>query len=477
MIQRISDFLGVEHNFFESRGIHDPFINIDSELFIDPQLLVTATTTEFVDSRKRIEKYFEDIITLISASQSEGDRAWRRSRELLTFKELKGLSIGYSKHSGDGNAIGPKLANVLTRTASEIIALGIKDPAIFELLGLFEEGFGADRLSDMTSRIIAENIFRYSERITKELDLKKEVEFTTRFGKFRLLIHPYGRKPVLFLPKEILRDLPIALDWEEIDYVVSFNQELRDRLNQLVGEVWGRKGRPKKRDYKALFLSHPEKLKELVDLYKKKGSKPYDFDTDPDGKEVWYHLGREFASNNPLSLVVKTPKTIEETEKVVEQIIVQFKKNIELNGLNKHLYAAGRHRPEKYAQLLFLSTADTYCKANDLDLSPEVNSGSGSIDFKVSRGYILRVLVEIKLSTNGNILHGFSVQLPTYESSESANRSFLVIIQVSKNNSQIKEVIRLRDAAIQQGKHAPNISVINGLLYPSASKREKFINQ
>lgn len=470
MIQRISGFLGLDHNLFEKQGIYDPFIGIDAEIFIDPQLLDSARTPEFADARIKIEKYFNDIIILLSASRKEGDIAWRKSRTLLVFRELKGLAIGYSKKSDDGNAVGPKLADALVHTASEIINLGIKDPAIFELLGLFEEGFGADRLSDMISQIIVENIYKYSERITREFGLRGVEKYQTKFGDFRLLIHPEGRKPILFLPKELLRDLPIALDREGIDYVVRFNQELRDRLNQIVGGVWGRY-KPKKSDYKALFLSRPERLKELVELYKKKGSSPYDFDTDPDGKEVWFEYGQKFANDNPLSFKKKEIRDIDDVINVVELIILQFKKNIESNGLNKHLYVKGRHRPEKYAQLLFFSTADAYCKANDLDLSPEVNSGTGSIDFKISKGYEKRVLVEIKLSTNGRICHGFSKQIPTYEQSESTQSSFLVIIQISKNMGQIKAVLKLRDENNKNGIHTPTIHVINGLIYPSASRR------
>lgn len=470
MIQRISDYLGIKHELFEFAGVYDPFVGIDAEIFIDPQLLETAKTPEFIDARKKIEKYFTDVITLITASDSEGDRAWRKARSLLTFKEVKGLSIGYGKKSDDGNAVGPKLANVLVHSAAEIIGMGIKDPAIFELLGLFEDDFGADRLSDMISRIVVENIFNYSERITKELKLKGAVEYPTRYKKYTLLIHPEKGKPILFLPIELLRDLPVALDRDGIDYVVRFNQELRDKLNQMVGGVWG-KHRPKKSDYKALFFSRPDKLKEIVEIYNRKIPTPYDFIRDPDGKEVWFKYGQDFARSNPLILIKRETESIEKVENVVEQIILQFKKNIESNGLNKHLYALGSHRPEKYAQLLFFSTADAYCKANDLDLSPEVNSGTGAIDFKISKGYGKRVLVEMKLSTNGNITHGFSKQLPTYEQSESTKRSFLVIVQVSKNMGQIRAVLKLKDESNKRGIHIPKIYIINGLLFPSASRR------
>lgn len=56
----------------------------------------------------------------------------------------------------------------------------------------------------------------------------------------------------------------------------------------------------------------------------------------------------------------------------------------------------------------------TYCKANNVDLSPETNNVRGSIDFKLSRECNQKVLVKVKLSSNNQLEHGFEVQLPIY---------------------------------------------------------------
>ncbi|MEZ6192419.1 MAG: hypothetical protein R3C45_14180 [Phycisphaerales bacterium] len=74
---------------------------------------------------------------------------------------------------------------------------------------------------------------------------------------------------------------------------------------------------------------------------------------------------------------------------VVFKVIDHFKQLVENNGLNEVIYPC----KEKASQLLFFAIADAYCRANNLDLSPEVDSGRGPVDFKVSSGSDIRVLV------------------------------------------------------------------------------------
>ena len=61
--------------------------------------------------------------------------------------------------------MGKMLRNQILRTAKEIVDAGIKDPEFFELLGLFEEGIGPDRISDMVGRIIIDDLYKYTDRV------------------------------------------------------------------------------------------------------------------------------------------------------------------------------------------------------------------------------------------------------------------------------------------------------------------------
>ena len=90
----------------------------------------------------------------------------------------------------------------------------------------------------------------------------------------------------------------------------------------------------------------------------------------------------------------------------------------------------------------------------------------------MSRGYINRVLVEVKLSTSSKIYDGDAAQLKAYEDSENTNRSFYVVIRVSKTINQLKRIQTLHQLSVKEGKRAPHLIIIDGLVKPSASHRK-----
>jgi hypothetical protein len=471
MAQQLSTYLGVKSNDLENAGVLDTVIGVDTHLFVDPLLLNSAKTPEFKASRQKVEKHYEEILLLLSKSEKRDDRAWRGAQERLVFRELPGTAIGYSAKSDDGRGIGPVLGNRLLESAWEIIKLGISDPVIFELLGLFEEDFGADRLSDMTIRIIRHDLYEYTDRTSRELDLKDLAHLKTSEKTYLVPHHPSRTKPLIFLPTELLRDLPVAQSWDGIDAVAAHNQALRQRINQMVAGIWGKRRRIPKPELRKAIFENPDALKELIRVYKESRPKPYDFATDPAGEVKWYFFGKESANRFPLPLTFQPKQGLSGVEGVVESIIAQFKRNIEDNGLREHLFRDGSPLHERYSQRLFFATADTYCAASNLDLSREPNGGNGPVDFKISSGYDARVLVEIKLSSNPHLVQGFEHQLPAYEKSENTTSTFYVVIRVTESEKQIKQVREIYNKAQADGKKVPKLVVIDAMEKPSASKR------
>ena len=94
-----------------------------------------------------------------------------------------------------------------------------------------------------------------------------------------------------------------------------------------------------------------------------------------------------------------TPKyIIEGLNRVVETVIGQFQFMIEDKGLNELLWKGDKKGrcPERVPQLLFHMIALNYCRANNIDVNPEVDTGTGLIDFKFSSGYSHKIIVELK---------------------------------------------------------------------------------
>jgi hypothetical protein len=163
--------------------------------------------------------------------------------------------------------------------------------------------------------------------------------------------------------------------------------------------------------------------------------------------------------------------TLDSASAVVARIIDDFRHLIEQRGLNRELYRDdGRPRPEGTAQRLFFAVAYSHCKANNLDLSPEADTGSGRIDFKFSRGRD-RVLVELKLSRNPNVVHGYETQLEVYRAAEQTIRAYYVVIDVGGMGRKDERLIAARNAARERGEPLSELEFIDGFRQESASKR------
>lgn len=475
MAIRISEALGVSAEQLERFGAFDGFVDIDAQFHVDPHLLDASEVPELDGSHDRVLQHFGSVMKLLNAMQRRGDPMHRAATRMLEFREVSRISLGYSSGTTAGRGIGRILSERLADTAKAIVDAGIDDPEIFELVGLFEEGIGADRISDMTIRIILPDLFRFSERVAQELDLETQAVSLDDNKSFNLPVVRATKAPILLVPKDILRDLPVAHDWDDIDNVCAHNASVRRRVNRSIGNNWRyATTRVRKGDLKRTLLANPAALLDLLSQYKGKPREQYDFKRDPAGELIWHEIAQRFACANPFEAPVSDVQTHADLEAVVRKICDRFAELLELNGLSAMLYDdQGNLRNERFAQLLFYGIADAYCAANDFDLNREPNAGIGPVDFKISKGYTARVNVEIKYSSNSRLVSGYSVQLPAYNSAESATNSVMLIIRTTESANGIERVLELRRDTLNSGMRAPDVVVADGRRRPSASKRKR----
>lgn len=469
MPRKISNAIGVSADDLDQVGAFDAFVDFDSRLYVDPSLLARAAAPELRQAYRRFRRYFVDVLRLLQASKRRKDRMYRAAVQRLTFPEEASIRLGYSSAAGYGSGIGLELASNLAKTAKEIQEAGINDPVIFELAGLIEDGIGADRISDMTIKIVFPELLKYSERIAEEVGATT-TRVTHETSLYDLPLDTDTAQGVVLVPKEILRDLPVAEDWSEVELVASHNAALRGRVNKVIGKTWRHATRIPKWELRRTLLENPELLQDLINRYKQKARDPYDFERDPAGEIGWYRIATRFADEHPLSLALVS-RTARSIRDVVRMICHHYKRLIEVNGLDIHLYGdSGSVRHERYAQRLFYGIADSYCTSNDLDISPESNAGSGPVDFKFSRGSKTRVNVEVKYSRNPNLVHGYTKQLPQYDKAEKAQHSIYLIIRVTESETNIERVLKKQTETRRRGKRAPEIIVVDGRRTPTASK-------
>jgi hypothetical protein len=470
----LSESLGVTPAQLWKYGVFDSYLGIDSLLHVDPARLRSTRIPELLGGYKRFHHYFASILDMIAAAKS-GDALERQAIKKLVFPEIREAALGYAETSDAGRGVTLHIAKRLYSTAKTIIDAGIKNPSIFEVAVLFEEDFGADLLSDMTVFMLLEELSAFNKRVAEKLGLQT-VTRTVHGKTGTFILSQRNSKRVLLIPNSILADLPLAKDWTEIDAVCEYNESLRKRVNELIQKAWGKRvQRITKPQIKEVLLHHPELLRELLKSYAKAKAEPYDFESDPRGVFIWHETSREYAKKNPLPL--QPAKTTDDVYVLVRKICEHFKHLVEEKGLNELLFdSEGRPKIEKASQLLFFGIADAYCVSNNIDITREPETGRGPADFKLSRGYHERVIVEAKLSSNGKYLDGLTAQLPTYLNAEKAKHGVLLLIKVGDHEKKLNRIKRVHSKLKKSGQPVPDLFIVDALEKLSASKLTGFFD-
>ncbi len=474
---RFSTHFKVDPKKLAKHGLLDPTLNVDTKLFIDPFLIPISAHPEIAEGgRKTYEKHFETVIKLLAGSKKYDDAPWRAARRMMEFPELKHTCLGYGGQSVSGSGSGAFTTDGVMQTAREIVELGVDDPDLFVAMGLFEDGIGPDRISDMATNVILPDLLRFNTRILKGIGVPlKHVTITLKNGnsyETDLPINPCLKEetPVILVPADILRDLPIATDWSDVADAAAKNSALRSQVNKQIAEIWQHRSRKDKAGLRAWALSSEQSFNLYMELLRGAKPKAYDLAGDPLGEIVWRRIAETIAGEQPFKLDGPKKHDADSVAAVVAQIIDQFQFLIEKRRLSEELYHKGSPRPEKAAQRLFFAVAHAYCKANDIDLTPEADTGNGPVDFKMSSGFKGRVLAEIKLSTNSKVVAGYSKQLESYKDAEETTRAYYVVLDVGQMGKKAEELLLLKNMQSKAGKPVSEIVFIDGSRRPSASR-------
>lgn len=448
----------------------DTILNSDTKLFIDPLLIYKSQNALIKrDGRKAIEHAFNNVIGLVDISENEEDAAWKGAFKALNLDERPETSLGYGGAGNSGSSPPAKIRNAILRTAKQIITLGEKNPDMIPLMGLFEEGVGPDILSDMTTNFLLPVLCEITEEFCSANGVPVRA-FGPKYFDRKLPENPYRQsEPVILVPRDLLRDLPLAADWSDVSRVVLEVQEVRDAVNQMFGNFAKATVTEKKKALRDISLKSARILKLIIEAVSG-ASESYDEKADLDGfyqfRKVLYQNPQTFAG------LIKNPGTMDAASlhSTVLSVIDQFKRLIEDNNMWELLWNGDSPRHERASQLLFFAVATVMCSVNNVDISPETNSGGGPVDFKFSTGFNGRLVVEMKLS-KGTVESGYKTQLEIYKKAAATSAGIFVIMDIGGMGMKLKKIQRLRDAAIAAGERASEIIVIDAKRRASASKR------
>lgn len=257
--------------------------------------------------------------------------------------------------------------------------------------------------------------------------------------------------------RELLWEVVFSSDslWPETDVNLCMDFLLKNEINPLPHQLIGYITTISKvTDDKAYFENRLTKLEKILC---KKIDESVNFENLPD----------YFNSLHIKPIYQEELDTTEKVKKVVGDILSQFKDLVENKGGWKQFWNKDwTPRNEKSAQEIFYMVADSFCKANNIDLSPEANFGNGPVDFKFSNGYDTKVVVEMKLSTNPKIVHGYEKQLEVYKAAENTSNGIFLIIDVGQIGGKYEKVLQLK-----QKFPLSEVWYVNAEYRESASKR------
>lgn len=467
-----STYFSIATSTLDAAGLIDPFVDVDTQLFIDPVLLEKSSNAAMAkDAIAAFRKHFGNFIRLITISGREGDAAWRGAEKLLDLREPPENGLGYGGSGRSGSSRPEEVRDAIMRTTKEVVTLGAKDPEMISLMGFFEENVGPDTISDFTTRVIIEQLAQITAEFCRANGVPLAANQILPDHPLPRIVDKNGKeKFIVLVPKDVVRELPIANDWSDIEAAVAHNARIRQAVNSMLAGIAQPTVADRKYALRAIALQSPQNFQEFLEAVKEH-VRTYDPNVDA---LAYYRMKAIFASGYEglkTGAQYDLTKGADEIKRLVHDTLNFFKRHVENGNLWEELWIGDKPKKERAAQLIYYAIADAYCRAHNVDISPEANMGGGPIDFKFSHGYRARVLVEMKRSS-GQVRHGYEKQLETYLDASQTNHGIFVVMDFGDLGDKLEQITMIQANRRIHGQRASDIIVIDATKKLSASKRQ-----
>jgi hypothetical protein len=442
-----SDVFSVPRATVEGYGAFDISLFADLPLFIDPFLLFNSKKPEYQALHEQIIgyiKFLRDKSTLGAAS-IEQLRYW------YCFPEVKQNWFGFSKVGNGGSGLGVDFARSLHGNLHAILqSFGdetITKSSHLEKVCLIKKGVGKDNISDFTTNLIKDFLYRYTERfaeahISRSLCKRVAIErsafnYSTESWESRTYNLPWHNNDhIVLTPIDMLtRDDTwinrgdMVAQFATIPKVIS-NEQLRfavqNYFQKRLSEIT--KSRPKKADRERAIEDTLKQFPELIDyfiLLKEKES--------PKANKVSAQH-QKFAQ---LFFAERGRKLLELflSEGVNQDQSLTYDESLErAHFLRDVIENKGGHR------IFYDKNGQPFRREEDVQImyrlvwfgsmsnvTREANDGRGPVDFKVSFGAKDVSLIEFKLASNTQLKRNLQKQLGVYKKASSAHFGLSVI--------------------------------------------------
>ncbi|MEC4594201.1 MULTISPECIES: hypothetical protein [Nitrospirillum] len=265
-----STYFGIAPSLLDAAGLINPFIDVDTQLFIDPVLLEKSSNrTIATDGVAAFKKHFGNFVRLVAISDKEGDAAWKGAEKLLDLREPPENGLGYGGSGRSGSSRPEEVRDAILRTSKEIVALGSKDPEMISLMGFFEEYVGPDTISDFTTRVIIEQLAQITKEFCEASGIPLMLGTVLPGHPLPCVVDKNGkRKFIILVPKDIVRELPIANDWIDIEAAVTQSAYIRQAVNSMLADIAKPTVADRKRVLREIALQSPKSFQEFLEAVK-----------------------------------------------------------------------------------------------------------------------------------------------------------------------------------------------------------------
>lgn len=285
---------GIDPELIAAEGLIDPFLNVDTQLFVDPILLQKSSIRMISkNANQRFRKNFENFLRLIAISEKKRDAPWRAAERLLDLSEPPENGLGYGNSGRSGSSRPEKVRAAIMTTAKQIMRTGANDPEMISLMGFFEEDVGPDTISDYTTRVISEQLASVTQAFCKKVGVQcfeNDLVGNSLLPKF---VDDKGRERfVVLVPRDIVRELPVAADWNGIEEAIAHSERIRTAVNSYLAGIARPTVAERKDALKSIALQSKEAFNELLSAVKEHTT-TYDPNLDALG---YYRMKDIFAS-------------------------------------------------------------------------------------------------------------------------------------------------------------------------------------
>lgn len=457
-----SDFFDIDPLVLDNYGALNISLINDLPLFVDPFLLFNSDKDEYKKLHDEIITYLGFLKDVSSGNEIKSGllKSW------YLFPEVKQNWLGFSKIGNSGAGLGKKFANALNSNLSSIFKnFGIEEitkGSHLEKLCLIDNGIGRDNISDFTTNLIKGFLCEYTQTFSIENigheKLKKvrvshvKFNYETRSWESNLYFLPYiDNDYIILTPKDILtkddtwiNKHDLISDFTEISRSLP-NEALRSQINEYFLRILPIN--PKEKERELTISKTYIKFPELIDYYIRHKENRGDYAKNLSDEKVketenlFIHKIESLIKNLNLSSKFYEDNKWDTFEETYQRILY-LKDVIEKNDGYKIFYIKGNPiKREADLQLMFRLT----WFATQSDVNSEVNNGRGAVDYKISRGFKDKTLVEFKLASNSSLKKNLGNQVEVYEQANNTKKSIKVILffddtEYRKLNSILNEL-------------------------------------